>query len=100
MKGGSFLFGQFWKIQKEINGQPMREWAQTIPNDGLIYYTTVFNSERVLVTNPKALGEVLTTKNYDFIKPSQLRNGIGRVLGVGILLAEGDEHKVRRQQPV
>ena len=86
--------GQFWKIMKDPNGAPHREWTATIPNDGLIYYTTAFNAERVMVTSPKAIGEVLVQKNYDFIKPSQLRNGIGRVLGVGILLAEGDEHKV------
>jgi hypothetical protein len=46
------------------------------------------------VTNPKAIGEVLVHRSYDFIKPARLRVGLGRVLGVGILLAEGDEHKV------
>ena len=41
------------------------------------------------------MGEVLVTKSYDFIKPARLRDGLGRLLGVGVLLAEGDEHKVR-----
>ncbi len=54
----------------------------------------MFNMERLLVTSPKALGEVLTTKSYNFIKPGQLRQGLGRILGIGILLAEGDEHRV------
>ena len=45
-------------------------------------------------TSPKALAEVLVQKNYEFIKPQRLRDGLGRLLGVGILLAEGDEHKV------
>lgn len=45
-------------------------------------------------TTPKALGEVLVQKSYDFIKPRQLREGLARVLGVGVLLAEGEEHKV------
>lgn len=48
----------------------------------------------MLVTNPKALAEVLVHRSYDFIKPARLRVGLGRVLGVGVLLAEGDEHKV------
>lgn len=82
---------------REPNGMPMREWAETIPNDGLIYYTTVFNEERVMVTSAKGLGEVLSQKSYEFIKPPQLRNGLGRVLGIGILLAEGDEHKRQRR---
>jgi len=65
-----------------------------VPNDGVIWYKAAFNSERVLVTNPKALAEVLVTNSYDFIKPKQLSQTIGRILGIGILFAEGDEHKV------
>ena len=48
----------------------------------------------MLITNPKGLAEVLVHRNYEFIKPERLRNGLGRVLGIGILLAEGEEHKV------
>ena len=73
----------------------MIEWINTVPNDGLIYYTYLFNAERLLITKPKALAEVLVQKNYDFIKPAQIRAGLGRILGVGVLLAEGDDHKVR-----
>ena len=73
---------------------PMRRWIDEVPNEGLICYRMVFNQERIFITNARALGEVLVQKNYDFIKPTQLRAGLGRILGVGILLAEGDEHKV------
>ena len=81
---------------KEPTGKPMLEWVNSVPNNGLIRYTSVLNTERILVTNAKALGEVLVTKSYDFVKPSGIREGIGKILGVGILLAEGEEHKVRR----
>ena len=37
------------------------------------------------------------TKNYEFIKPDQFRFSIGRILGIGVLLAEGDEHKMQRR---
>lgn len=66
-----------------------------MPNDGVLYYRWLFNESRVLITNPKALGEVLVQRNYEFVKPARIRKGLGRLLGVGILLAEGDEHKVR-----
>jgi hypothetical protein len=66
-----------------------------VPNDGVLHYRWLFNEPRILVTNPKALGEVLVQRSYEFVKPSRLRAGLGRLLGVGILLAEGDEHKVR-----
>ena len=65
-----------------------------MPNDGVLYYRWLFNESRVLVTNPKALAEVLVQRNYEFIKPPRIRMGLGRLLGIGILLAEGDEHKV------
>ena len=65
-----------------------------MPNDGVLYYRWMFNESRILVTNPKALAEVLVQRNYEFIKPPRIRMGLGRLLGIGILLAEGDEHKV------
>lgn len=65
------------------------------PRDLLTDTRHLFNRERLLLTSPKALAEVLTTNSYDFVKPRLLREGIGQVLGWGILFAEGDEHKVK-----
>lgn len=74
----------------------MREWIEKVPNDGLIRYS-MWGVPRLLPTNSKTLSEVLVQKNYDFVKPSQIRASLGRLLGVGILLAEGDEHKRQRK---
>ncbi|VBB72721.1 Putative cytochrome P450 E-class, group I [Podospora comata] len=95
--GKHWLFGHFPIIKKFPTGKPMIEWVNTLPNDGLIRYFGLFNQERLLPTNPKVLTELLTTKNYDFQKPSSWRWLIGRMLGIGLLLAEGDEHKVQRR---
>jgi hypothetical protein len=43
------------------------------------------------------IAEVLVTRNYDFIKPPQIRFSLGRLLGIGVLLAEGDDHKTQRK---
>ena len=75
----------------------MRPRVNKIPNNGIIRYTGIFNSERLIITSPKALGEVLVTKNYDFVKPGHVAQGLGRLLGIGVLLAEGDEHKTQRK---
>lgn len=90
----NILLGHFQRIFKEPSGEPQRDWIDNIENDGVIYYRWLFNEPRILVTNPKALAEVLVQRNYEFIKPQRIRDGLGRLLGVGILLAEGDEHKV------
>ncbi|KAH8723006.1 cytochrome P450 [Phaeosphaeriaceae sp. PMI808] len=95
--GSHFLLGHFKRIFKDPTGEPQRDWIDSVPNDGVIYYRWLFNESRVLITNPKALGEVLVQRNYDFVKPLGLRQGLGRLLGVGILLAEGDEHRRQRK---
>lgn len=79
---------------KEPTGVPMQRWINEIPNDGLIHYYNYGKSSRLMPTTPKAIAEVLVQKNYEFIKPAMIRAGIGKILGVGVLLAEGDEHKV------
>lgn len=93
---GGFFLGQTREVMRDPSGMPARKWVEKIPNDGLIRYSVWFR-ERLLITNPKALGEVLVTRNYEFIKPAQIRSSLGRILGVGLLLAEGDEHKVQRK---
>ncbi|KIW62872.1 hypothetical protein PV04_09764 [Phialophora macrospora] len=96
-EGGSRIFGHWPTLLREPSGIPQRRWVKEIPNDGLIRYLHLWNRERLLVTNPKGLAEVLTTKSYEFVKPQLLSSGIGRILGVGILLAEGDDHKMQRK---
>ncbi|KAI1190005.1 cytochrome P450 [Nemania serpens] len=95
--GGSWFNGHFKRIVAEPSGMPMKEWVSTVPNDGVMRYLGFGNAERVFVTGPKALSEVLVTKNYHFEKPGMVRHSIGRILGVGVLLAEGDEHKIQRK---
>ncbi|KAJ0160131.1 Cytochrome P450 94A1 [Colletotrichum tanaceti] len=96
-KDDHWLMGQYPRIIREPTGVPMMEWVNTIPHEGIIRYRGVFNQERLLITSPKALAEVLVTRNYDFHKPGAVRSSIGRILGVGVLLAEGDEHKFQRK---
>lgn len=93
----SIILGHFKRIFKEPTGEPQRDWIDSVDNDGVIYYRWIFNEPRVLITTPKALAEVLVQRNYEFIKPQRIREGLGRLLGVGILLAEGDEHKRQRR---
>ncbi|KAK7427673.1 hypothetical protein QQZ08_005779 [Neonectria magnoliae] len=95
--GDHWLLGQAKRIFAEPSGMPMREWVNEVPNDGLIRYRGLFNQERLLITSPKALAEVLVTNNYAFAKPAQIRWSLGRILGVGVLLAEGDDHRMQRR---
>ena len=97
MQGGSFFNGHFSEITRRETGYPMRDWLNNVPNEGLIRYHYFGNTERVLLASPKAIGEVLVSKNYEFVKPALARKTLGQLLGIGVLLAEGDEHRRQRK---
>ena len=91
--------GQSANLRRVPNGQGelYRAWSEEIPNDGIIRYLDMFNTEFLLLVSPKALAEVLVQKPYEFIKPPILVSGLGQILGVGVFLAEGEEHKKQRK---
>ncbi|KAJ5664046.1 hypothetical protein N7507_004777 [Penicillium longicatenatum] len=95
--GGHRLHGHVRLIPNERSGIPMQKWINEVPNNGLVRYRMRFNKEEVLVVDPKGLSEVLVQKNYEFAKPYRLRKGLGRILGVGLIIAEGEEHKRQRK---
>ena len=91
--------GQSMKLRRDPNGQAElhRTWSEQLPNDGIIRYLDMFNTEILIPVSPKALAEVLVQRPYEFIKPPGLVTGLGKILGVGVFLAEGDEHKKQRK---
>ncbi|RHZ54628.1 cytochrome P450 [Aspergillus thermomutatus] len=94
----SWLTGNTSSYLIESPFEEMIEWAHKVPNNGLIRYYIMGNLERVFLTNPKALGELLVTKVYEFPKPQMVRQSLARVTGKhGVLLVEGDEHKKQRK---
>ncbi|KAF5242414.1 hypothetical protein FANTH_8700 [Fusarium anthophilum] len=63
----------------------------------LARYRSFLGVERILVISPKALAEVLTTKSYNFRKPDLIVSELKQATGMGVLLAEGSEHKFQRK---
>ena len=98
LQGGNFFWGHFRTVTTEPTGVPHQRWINEVPNDGLIHYRNYGNESRLMPTTPKTIAEVLVQKNYEFVKPAMVRASIGSILGVGVLLAEGEEHKVSKEQ--
>ena len=98
-KGGSFFMGQFFctGFTGGNTSGPIRHWIDEVPNSGIIRYLDIFNKERIVLTSPKGLAEVLTHRTYEFTKPRNFINTLGRILGIGLFLAEGQEHKTQRK---
>jgi hypothetical protein len=78
--------------------EDMHKWLTEVPNEGLIRYYVSVNLERILPVGPQALKEILVHKAYEFPKPGFIRASLKRIAGDhGLLLVEGDDHKVWTQ---
>jgi len=92
-QGSGWLWAHASQIRSNHNGEPYRRWISSVPNKGLIRFRTLFNQERIFLTSTEALREVLVTNSYDFVKPEQASFTFRKILGDGVLVAEGPSHK-------
>lgn len=81
----------------EPGADQLAEWAHQIPNEGFIRYHGILNIQKVLVTDPKIVHEVLATRPYSFIKPPPISKIIRSLLGNGLVVVEGDPHKTQKK---
>lgn len=66
-----------------------------VPNNGLLRFYGKDTNERVVVTGVKALNDILVTNASAFSKPEFIRRRLYVFGGDGLLLSEGETHKVR-----
>jgi cytochrome P450 len=85
------------RLFKEPNAFHFEQWINNVPNQGLIRYFGFLNMERVLVTSPEAVREVLQEKPYDFEKQYAQKTHLQRIAGQGLVVVEGDVHKLHRK---
>lgn len=69
-----------------------------IPNNGMIWVRGFFNQWQIMLCSTEAIAEVLVTNSYAFQKPPFISASLGRIIGYGILLSEGDTHKFARRK--
>jgi cytochrome P450 len=82
---------------RQPSGEIHLKFITEIPNDGLIRFPGLFNQNWLLLADPSSLGEVLVHNSYDWEKPKDLRRFLRMILGDGLILVEGDEHKFQRK---
>jgi cytochrome P450 len=73
------------------------QWIRTIPNEGLIHFRDTLNRSYLLATNHQALLDIMSTNTYDFEKPTRVREFLARIIGYGLILSEGNAHRVQRK---
>jgi len=95
--GGLPFLGNGLVLFSKPPGQDFLKWITEIKNDGLIHFRGILHRDLLLLTSPKSLSDVLVQKSYDFEKPVRVRNFLRRILGNGLIITEGDEHKFQRK---
>lgn len=92
----SIFFGDFRAIKAAQPSEKHVEWMNEL---GPIYrYRHLFNVERVLLADPKALLHVLSpSRAYQYPKPEYTSQFIAAVIGDGLVASEGERHARQRK---
>lgn len=89
------LWGQFFTIIFEECGVPQRRWHKE--HGPIIRYFFPFGAERLSIADDEALKHMTVKNPYNYPKPVRAKLWMVRILGEGVLLAEGQEHVVQRK---
>ncbi|KAI7891179.1 cytochrome P450 [Mucor mucedo] len=89
------LMGNFFEIMKEDYGATYKRWGKQY--GGIFTYHAHWNVPRVVVTDHVLVKQVLTSNESDYIKSPEVSDFLRRMLGDGLLIAEGDVHRYQRK---
>lgn len=89
------LWGQFFTIIRSEIGVPNREWH--LKHGPIVRYFFPFGAQRLSIADDEALNHMCIKNPYNYPKPDRAKQWMVRILGEGVLLAEGDPHKQQRK---
>ncbi|CAG9982392.1 unnamed protein product [Clonostachys byssicola] len=76
-------------------GELYVDLANQYPKKELLHISLL--EEQLFITKPRLLADLLVHRSYDFIKPSHLSGLLRHVLGDGLVIVEGSQHKFLRK---
>ncbi|THU90836.1 cytochrome P450 [Dendrothele bispora CBS 962.96] len=94
-KNPQLLYGNFIEIADDDNASIHEKWAEKY---GPTYRLNGLMKTNILVTqDPKAVHHILRYSEEVYHKPDATRATIGQLIGNGVLVVEGEEHKMQRK---
>jgi len=97
-KDHHFLIGQSLnQFRASSPNEPFVSWVKRWPDADFIRFLSFGNTEALLVTSLAAHKEILQAKVYSFVKPPFFRRLIADTVGLGVIFAEGEDHKNQRK---
>lgn len=89
------LWGQFRTIITTECGVPVRAWHEQY--GPIIRYFFPFGAERLSIADDDAIKQMTVRNPYNYPKPVRAKLWMVRILGEGVLLAEGQTHVHQRK---
>ncbi|KZL70659.1 cytochrome p450 monooxygenase protein [Colletotrichum incanum] len=88
-------WSQFFDIISHEFGEPQRKWHEQYAP--IIRYFFPLGAERLSIAEDEALKQMTVKNPYNYPKPVRAKLWMVRILGEGVLLAEGHEHVHQRK---
>ncbi|PKY16233.1 cytochrome P450 [Rhizophagus irregularis] len=89
----NIFLGNFKSFFKEE--EPHVKWMQQYGN--IVKFYGIFNRPDVFVSDTKIIQDITLNHVYDFVKPHDMSADFAKIVGRGLVLAEGEEHKRQRK---
>ncbi|KAF4549281.1 Cytochrome P450-like protein 36 [Elsinoe fawcettii] len=94
----NILRGWYQSTVSMRRGENFLRWAsEPVNTEGVLLLRSALGNDALIATGPKALQEILVTNTYDWEKPGRVRNFLRHVLGDGLIIVEGEQHKFQRK---
>ncbi|ORY30175.1 cytochrome P450 [Naematelia encephala] len=97
-RSANWLLGNEWEIYNNVAGRVWNRWID-LYGPVVLYKNAFFNGYTVLLADPIAVKSLLSDgpDGYTWHKPPFNRQTNERLLGRGVIWAEGDDHRVQRR---
>lgn len=90
-----YQYGQ--TITESPRGKTALTWMKQFPDAEMIRILGPFNVPMVVLCGAHSLRDVLNTHPYDFEKFQGIAAFLSRIIGYGLILSEGNPHRVQRK---
>ncbi|EWZ29180.1 cytochrome P450 [Fusarium oxysporum Fo47] len=82
-------------VKDKPAGELFLELGRQYPGEDLITLNSM--RDQICIMNPQLLADLLVHNCYDFAKPTRIRSFLRHILGDGLIIVEGDQHKFLRK---
>ncbi|KAJ7275767.1 cytochrome P450 [Mycena rebaudengoi] len=93
-KSAHWLYGNYVQLALDKDSRLELQWAKQYGR--ILRFNGFFGFTELYLSDPKALHHILSN-NHIYQKSAMSRYYLGRIVGPGILVVEGDDHKQQRK---